>query len=78
MDIKVEILKEYIAEYINNRIQDFKIDANDIADTAALHIISLIKDVITNDEYSDFDVVEEIVCIFESYGIDCGGRHDFG
>ena len=26
---------------------------------------------------NDFDVVEEIVCIFEKYNIDAGGRHDF-
>ncbi len=26
---------------------------------------------------NDFDVVEEIVFIFEKYNIDAGGRHDF-
>lgn len=25
----------------------------------------------------DFDVVEKIVCIFEKYNIDAGGRHNF-
>lgn len=34
--------------------------------------------VIRNDDIDDFFAVEEIVCIFEKYGISAGTRHDFG
>lgn len=36
-----------------------------------------IKSIIENDSLSDFDCVEEIVCLFEQIGSDGGNRHDF-
>ena len=40
-------------------------------------MLQRIKAVIDNDSLSDFDCVEEIVCIFEEFGSDGGSRHDF-
>ena len=77
MNVKVELLKEHITDFINSKIEDFEIDATQIADTAATQMLSEIQKVIKNAEYSDFEVVEEIVCIFEKYNIDFGFRHDF-
>ncbi len=34
--------------------------------------------IIRNNKLSDFEIVEEIVCLFEKYDIDCNGQHDFG
>ncbi len=36
-----------------------------------------IKNIIKNENYSDFDAIEKIVRLFEKYQIDCGYRHDF-
>ncbi len=77
MNIKVELLKNYIIDFIKFRIDDFNIDASRIADTTATRMLGEIQDVIKNENFSDFDVVEEIVCIFEKYNIDAGYRHDF-
>ena len=77
MNIKLELLKGYIADYIDSHIKDFAIDESRIADTVAISILSEIKEIICNDTYSDFDVVEEIVRTLESNGIYCGRRHDF-
>ena len=77
MDIKVELLKGYISDFVQSRIGDFEIDASQIADTTAIQMLSEIQAVIKNEDYSDFDAVEEIVCIFEKYKISCGVRHDF-
>ena len=77
MNIKTELLKRYITDYINNQIEDFEIDANEITNTIALSILSEIRDVIKNEELSDFDSIEEIVRIFEKHKIDTGFRHDF-
>ncbi len=76
MNIKVELLKNYIIDFIKFRMQDFNIDASRIADTTATRMLGEIQDVIKNENFSDFDVVEEIVCIFEKYNIDAGYRHD--
>ncbi|MBE7021232.1 MAG: hypothetical protein E7411_07355 [Ruminococcaceae bacterium] len=77
MNIKVELLKNYISDFINFKIEDFEIDASQIADTTAIHMLSEIQKVIKNDDYSDFEAIEEIVCIFEKYNIDFGNCHDF-
>ena len=42
--------------------------------------ISLLRDiqaVIQDMERSDFEMVEDIVTLFEEYGLDAGVRHDF-
>ncbi len=77
MNIKTELLKSFIADYINNRIDNFEIDADKIANTVAIEILSEIQNIIKNDNYSDFEIVEEIVCVFEKYKIDFGNCHDF-
>ena len=77
MNIKVELLKSYISDFIKYRIEDFEIDASQIADTVAIKMLREIQSIIKNESYSDFDAVEEIVRVFEKYNIDFGGRHDF-
>ena len=77
MKIKTELLKRYIADYINHQIEDFEINADKIADTTAIKVLAEIQEIIKNQEYSDFEAIEEIVCIFEKYKIDAGCRHDF-
>ena len=46
-------------------------------DTTAINMIGEIQAVIMDNLKSDFDVVEEIVCIFEKYNVNAGCRHDF-
>ena len=77
MKIKTELLKKYISDSINNQIIDLEINADEIADTVAIKILSEIQDIIKNDYYSDFEIVERIVYIFEKYKIDFGNCHDF-
>ena len=76
MNVKVELLKEYVADFINQNIQDFEIDADKIADSLATKIIKEISDVLKNETYDDTDIVEEIVTIFEKHGIDTGACHN--
>ncbi|MBR2916706.1 MAG: hypothetical protein IKC07_03810 [Clostridia bacterium] len=77
MNIKVELLKSCISDFINNSMEDFDIDASQIAETAAIKMLREIQSIIKNESYSDFDAIEEIVRIFEKYNIDFGARHDF-
>ncbi len=78
MRIKTDLLKNYIFEVVVNNIEDFEINADSIANTVAIKALAEIQKVITNDTYSDFEQVEEIVRIFEKYNIDFGNCHDFG
>ncbi len=78
MDIKLELFARAVLDAINSAIQYIHIDTNDIIDSVALTVLEEIRCVTQNTEMeNDFDVVEEIVCIFEKYNIDAGGRHDF-
>ena len=77
MNIKLELLRNYVSDFINNRIEDFDVDASQIADSTAIQILAEIQKIIKNESYSDFDVVEEIVFLFEKYNISASPRHDF-
>lgn len=77
MNIKTKILRNYIIDFIKQGIGDLDIDASQIADTTAIRILTEIQNIIKNEEYSDFDAMEKIVCIFEKYNMDFGSRHDF-
>ena len=76
MNIKLELLKDYMMDFIKYKIDDLEIDASKIADTTAVRMLSEIQNVIKNETNSDFEAIEEIVCIFEKYNVDFGSRHD--
>lgn len=77
MYIKLELLKRYIADFIDNNIENFEINASEIANTVAIKMLAEIQEIICDEENSDFDAVEKIVCVFEKYKVDAGSRHDF-
>ena len=77
MYIKLELLKRYIADFIDNNIENFEINASEIANTVAIEMLAEIQEIICDEENSDFDAVEKIVCVFEKYKVDAGSRHDF-
>ena len=77
MNIKLELLKSYITDVINSNIESFEIDENEIADTLAINMLREIQSIVKNENYSDFEAIEKIVCLFENYKIDYGFRNDF-
>ncbi|MBQ7036709.1 MAG: hypothetical protein IJN74_04370 [Clostridia bacterium] len=77
MNIKLDLLKNEIVDFIKYKMEELVLDASKIADTTAILMLAEIQDVIKDDANSDFDAVEKIVCIFEKYNIDFGFRHDF-
>ncbi len=77
MNIKLELLKNHIADYINDRLDNFDIDASEIANSTAIKALAEIQNVIMDERFSDFEMVEEIVLIFEKYKLDFGACHDF-
>ena len=82
MNLKLELLKDTICHAVISGIEyaemNSEINVDEIADTKAIKILSEIKEIINDDEKSDFDMVEEIVCVFEKYGISAVACHDFG
>ncbi len=79
MDIKLDILAGAISDAINSAIRYTCIDTNDVINSTALTALNEIACVIQNmDIEDDFDIVEEIICIFQKYNLSPGARHDFG
>lgn len=76
MNIKAELLKEYIVDYINHNIGDFEIDADRIADTKAIKVLSEIQKILMN-ENSDEEIVEQIVEVFEKHNLSFGNCHNY-
>ncbi len=86
MKLKYELLENAIAEGICQKIRmytkfdsldELDIDVNEIANTTAIKALSEIQKIVQNDDISDFDAMEQIVCVFEKYKISAGPRHDF-
>lgn len=77
MNIKLELLINEISELVKNSIGNIEIDADKIADTKAIEIISKIQSIVKDNGLSDFDAMEKIVKIFENNNISTGERHDF-
>ena len=81
MSIMLELIYKELSGTMNDALRqvlrDTKLDFNEIAQTKAISALSEIQEVIQNDEYDVFEVVERIVCIFEKYKISAGVRHDF-
>lgn len=77
MNIKLELLINEISELVKNCIGNIEIDADKIADTKAIEIISKIQSIVKDNGLSDFDAMEEIAKIFENNNISAGGRHGF-
>lgn len=78
MNIKLELLKGCIKDAIFQNLEYLDIDIDEIADTNAIKILEQIALVIRDPRLEDFDVVEQIVTIFEDNNISAGTRHDFG
>ena len=77
MNIKLELLKGHLWEMISRKIDHMNIDADKIADTTAISALSEIQRILSDQNTSDFDAVENIISVFEKYGLDYGSRHDF-
>ena len=77
MKIKTDLIKEHIADVVCSQLTDFEIDEKQIADTKATMALSEIQHLLTRDELTDFEIIEEIVRVFIKYKLDYGTVHDF-
>ena len=74
---QVDLVRRDVASFIASHLEEYVIDTDKIADTRATRMIEEIQQVLLNGK-DDYDIVEEIVCIFEENGISAGDCHDFG
>ncbi|MGN0180971.1 MAG: hypothetical protein ACI4DP_00925 [Candidatus Ornithomonoglobus sp.] len=78
MDFEKELFAHRIADALISELYDLNFeDVTKQTATQAAAILKEIQTTIKNDSLSDFDVIEEIICIFEKHRLDAGNRHDF-
>lgn len=77
MNLKLNLFSCGLAELIDRHLENSDIDCDKIADTTAISVLEKICAAVSDDTLSDFDVVEEIVHILNTFNIDTGERHDF-
>ena len=78
MNLEIELLGNALSEAIKQYLLNSNINYDVIADTVSIKVLSEIQQILKNDCISDFDAIEQIICVFEKYNLDFGSRHDFG
>ena len=70
----IDRIKDDIEDVLKKHLADVVLNSNTLA-TKALNEIQKVLN--QSENKSDFDMIEEIVCIFEKYNINAGNCHDF-
>ena len=78
MSLKIELIGNMLSEAIKQCLLNSNINCDVIADIVSVKALSEIQQILKNDCISDFDAIEQIICVFEKYNLDFGSRHDFG
>ena len=78
MDIPFSFLSYEVQGKLQAYLESLELDVKEIVDSRTLACLKEIQAVIQDENLDDFYAIEAIVCIFETYDIDAGFRHDFG
>ena len=57
MNIKLELIREYVASKVVHQIEDFEIDVNRIANTKAIRMLGEIQAILQNDKMNDAEMI---------------------
>lgn len=69
MNIKSELISKAIADFIIQNIDSYQNDCDKIATRVAISMVYEIKEIITNYNLSDMEMIDKIIRIFNSYGV---------
>ena len=74
----IKSISDEIEDVINKHMTNYILKNHSISAKVLKEIQEvIISGNIVNGQRNDFEIVEEIVCIFEKYGITAGGCHDY-
>ena len=78
----MELYKDVLAKMLSQEelhvtFPNLQLNTNEIIETQSYLALQKIQTIIQNDDLSDFECIEEIVCLFEKLGSNGGNRHDF-
>jgi len=78
----MKLYKEILAKALEKEemiilFPNLQLNANELVQTKCYQALQTIKSIIEDEGLSDFECVEQIVCVFEQLGSSGGSRHDF-
>lgn len=80
MELKREVIANYVGKLISDELRRMNIDFNNVVDTTSSIALTKIRDIVLDDTLDDpecFHRIEEIINVLDEAGIDYGTRHDF-
>ena len=77
MELLLALLKQAADEGNIHINVDFNEKIEQIVSDLCFQILLKIHGILNNTDLSDFDCIEEIICLLEKNGFDGGSRHDF-
>lgn len=78
MELLITLLKQAAKDGNININIDFSERIEKIVSDVCFQTLNNIHDILDDDNLSDFDCIEKIVCELEKIDFDGGSRHDFG
>ena len=77
MELYKELLVKVLAqEEIHITFPNLHLNASELIELQSYHALQEIKAIIQDDSLSEFECIEEIVCVLERIGSSGGSRHD--
>ena len=77
MNIELELMSSEIAKVIMKFLEITEPNIGKKVDRTAIEMLKEIKTAVCDENLTDFDIVEKIVCLLEKNNISCGSRHNF-
>lgn len=77
MELYKELLCRDLGRILLSRLECLPFSAEDV-ESRALALLRDIQAIVRAEHRTDFEMAEDIVSLFEEFGLDAGFRHDFG
>ena len=79
MNVDLELMNSEIEGIVQKYIADIILQSDSLCANAPKEIQEVLKNGnIVDGNKNDFEMIEDIICIFEKYHINSGSCHDFG
>ena len=80
MELYQQIIIRYLEKADTIYLSGLPVNSKEIVEMACYSALKQIKCILEDESLEDsecFEKIEEIICVFEHLGSDCGNRHDF-
>lgn len=77
LELEKSLIYNELGRLIANYILTNELDFKDIIDSKSAEILNAVKNIVSNEQLSDFEKIDDIVTLLNAYDIDTNNCHDF-